>query len=190
MNSLRTCLVCRVSQEKKGLWRFVRSIDGEIRFDLRGSLPNRGAWTCAKKTCLVRAINKKLFFKDKKVLPVESHVMLSDIFLQLKKNVLSNLGLLRRQNFVEVGQKAVIQAISRPNTHVVLLAENLSQRSKDLVLRTSSAHSSVRTLICPLVMDEIGKSLGRRPTGVVALSQGRITNQILTLLDQLLELKH
>lgn len=48
---LRQCLACREMKPKSHLLRVVRSPDGEIKFDLQGKLPGRGAYLCKEKPC-------------------------------------------------------------------------------------------------------------------------------------------
>lgn len=53
---IRTCVGCRESSEKKKLTRIVRCSDGEIRIDLSGKMPGRGAYLCGAKECTAQAL--------------------------------------------------------------------------------------------------------------------------------------
>lgn len=53
---IRTCVACRESSDKKTLMRIVRGSDGDVRIDLTGKLPGRGAYLCDSKECIKLAI--------------------------------------------------------------------------------------------------------------------------------------
>ena len=42
----RTCVICRNRREKDGLFRIVRTPEGDIVFDKTGKLNGRGAYVC------------------------------------------------------------------------------------------------------------------------------------------------
>jgi predicted RNA-binding protein YlxR (DUF448 family) len=56
---LRTCVVCRVSADKRALYRLVRSPDGVIRYDPSGKAPGRGAYLCGNPVCTVQAAKRR-----------------------------------------------------------------------------------------------------------------------------------
>ncbi len=47
----RTCVGCRGRGSKRTLLRFVRTAEGIVRFDQRGSAPGRGAYVHADPAC-------------------------------------------------------------------------------------------------------------------------------------------
>ncbi len=51
----RRCVVCRNSDRKRALLRFVVAPDGEILFDVRQRAPGRGILVCPSPKCLERA---------------------------------------------------------------------------------------------------------------------------------------
>ena len=51
----RTCVICRSSAAKGALHRIVRSPDGAVRYDPSGTAPGRGAYVCARPSCLESA---------------------------------------------------------------------------------------------------------------------------------------
>ncbi|MDN3953964.1 RNase P modulator RnpM [Sporolactobacillus laevolacticus] len=57
---LRKCIACQESTEKKGLFRIVRSPEGEIFLDLTGKKNGRGAYLSKKAECIQKAKNKNL----------------------------------------------------------------------------------------------------------------------------------
>lgn len=52
---MRMCVGCREMKPKKELVRVVRPPEGDIRFDLTGKAPGRGAYICRRRECLMRA---------------------------------------------------------------------------------------------------------------------------------------
>lgn len=189
MESIRTCLVCRHKATKPELCRFVRALDGEICFDEKGALESRGAWVCAKRACLLKAFQKRLLFRGERTLPVESEAMLTHVTTRIKKNVLSRFGLLKRLNCIEVGRDQVTRIIGAKNMACVVLAKDLSPRSVEEFFHKVSDTEREKTFFSSLHMDEIGTCLGRKKTGVVALLESRITDEILLQLHKLKELE-
>jgi len=55
----RTCVVCRVSTDKRTLHRIVRSPDGVIRYDPTGSAAGRGAYLCGDPACTAQAVKRR-----------------------------------------------------------------------------------------------------------------------------------
>lgn len=189
MEISRICLVCRQKALKRDLCRFVRSADGEILFDEKGLLPHRGAWICAHRSCLVKAFRKRLLFKGERTLIVNDDAMLKGMFDQMKKGILSCFGLLKRTQKIEIGREAVKRSMSNGKAHAVVCARDLSVRSLNEMKSDAIAIKSVPILESPLLMDEMGLSLGRKKTGVVALLESRITIEILSRLDKLKRLE-
>lgn len=60
---MRTCIACREMKPKQEMTRVVKSADGEIRLDMTGKAPGRGAYICNAETCLKKLSDKKLLNK-------------------------------------------------------------------------------------------------------------------------------
>jgi len=54
----RTCVACHTVRAKRELVRVVRSPGGELRVDLRGKAPGRGAYLDPDQTCLDRGLRE------------------------------------------------------------------------------------------------------------------------------------
>lgn len=189
MDSVRTCTACRHKDDRAKLLRFVRAVDGEIRFDEKAVLPARGAWLCPKRACLVKAFDKRMLFRTEKTLPTNSQVMLSVVIERVKLSILSRLGLLRRMGQCELGRDAVKTWLKTGQAELVLLAGDLAERSireMNQAAELSGAKAVLRQ--SSFSMLELGQSLGREKTGVVALSKGRISDEILLQLGLLSDL--
>ena len=187
METIRTCLSCRKKAHKQELCRFVRSLDGEICFDEKGVLDSRGAWLCPNKACLKKAVEKRMLFRGEKTLPLNSQDLINMVFERLKKSTLANLGLLRRLGQIEAGRDVVKQRIIDGHASVIMFSKDFAERSLDEMNRVT-AGKKVQVFKTPFLMDEIGGSLGRKKTGVVALSKSRITDEILLKVNKLLEI--
>ena len=51
----RQCVGCREMKNKRDLIRVVRSPEGTISLDFKGTLPGRGAYVCPDPACLAKA---------------------------------------------------------------------------------------------------------------------------------------
>ncbi len=60
---MRMCIACREMKPKAELTRVVKSADGEIKLDVTGKAPGRGAYICNGEECLKKLQNKKLLHK-------------------------------------------------------------------------------------------------------------------------------
>ncbi len=56
----RMCVACRQMQDKKDMFRVVRTANGEILPDKTGKLAGRGAYICAKSECIVKLRKMRL----------------------------------------------------------------------------------------------------------------------------------
>jgi predicted RNA-binding protein YlxR (DUF448 family) len=57
----RMCLGCQEMKPKKELIRVVKNSEGDIKVDLSGKAPGRGAYICKSVECLDKAIKTKRF---------------------------------------------------------------------------------------------------------------------------------
>ncbi len=64
---IRTCVACRATDEKRDLLRIARQPDGSLRYDPTGKLSGRGAYLCARTTCIMLARKQKKLERSLKV---------------------------------------------------------------------------------------------------------------------------
>ncbi|MCX7951802.1 MAG: YlxR family protein [Clostridiales bacterium] len=57
----RMCLGCSEMKPKKELIRVVRNKEGEVKIDLTGKMPGRGAYICRNVSCFEKAYKAKRF---------------------------------------------------------------------------------------------------------------------------------
>jgi len=55
---VRTCVGCRQTATKDDLLRFVKTEAGDLRVDVNGRIPGRGAYVCLNADCLWQALKK------------------------------------------------------------------------------------------------------------------------------------
>ncbi len=71
---IRTCIACRETDEKRDLLRVVRQPDGILRYDPKGKISGRGAYVCARVTCIALARKQKKLERSLKVSSVPEEV--------------------------------------------------------------------------------------------------------------------
>lgn len=60
----RMCIGCQEMKPKKELIRVVKNSEGNIKVDLTGKAPGRGAYICKDEECLKKAIKAKRLEKN------------------------------------------------------------------------------------------------------------------------------
>ena len=75
---IRTCVACRETDEKRDLLRVVRQPDGILSYDPKGKLSGRGAYVCARPSCIALARKQKKLERSLKVSSVPE-----DVFVEL-----------------------------------------------------------------------------------------------------------
>lgn len=78
----RKCIACQERGDKKTLVRVVKNKEGEIFLDKTGRANGRGAYVCATKACLEKAIKSKALNRAFKV-NVEDEVY-SNLIIELE----------------------------------------------------------------------------------------------------------
>jgi predicted RNA-binding protein YlxR (DUF448 family) len=182
--SVRSCLVCRVKGDKSKLLRFVRAPDGEICFDEKEIVNQRGNWVCANKSCLLVAFKKRMLFRAERTLSTEPLAMIANINSRLKKSILSRLGLLCELGRIEVGKCATLAMLNQGNAQILVLANDISLGSIENITRVAKS-SCVPIVESNFCMEEMGLAVGRRKTGVVGLFKNRITDEVVFRLAKL-----
>ncbi len=64
---IRTCVACRSTDEKRDLLRIVRLAEGTVCYDIRGTLSGRGAYLCARRSCIQTAQKQRRLERALKV---------------------------------------------------------------------------------------------------------------------------
>jgi hypothetical protein len=133
---------------------------------------------------LKKALERKAFQRAFET-PVAANyeALCDDIKNRLQAMVLMNLGLAWRAGQCEVGRLRSAQDVGRNEASFVMLAHDLSERSKKECLE-SKMFEGACILVGPS-MTLVGRALSRDETGVVALRKGRISERVVADLKRL-----
>jgi predicted RNA-binding protein YlxR (DUF448 family) len=210
----RTCVACRTSSPKEVMLRFARAPDGTVGFDVRARLPGRGAWTCAKDACVKKAVEasakggglERAF--DDKVL-AKADELAAQVRATLEDEALRGLGLLKKSGRLGAGRADVARAFADGRVTALVLACDLSERSRREVMERvqgegpvrrrsdadgeavkvegapEKAKASVLSVVTVASQERLGGAIGRKPTGVLALLDGPRAAHVLSDLERL-----
>ena len=93
---------------------------------------------------------------------------------------------MRRLGQCETGRDAVKSLVDAKKAAVVLFASDFSERSiREVKENLGDNPDQLPLLHSPFSMEEMGNCLGRKKTGVVALSKSRITEEIVVKMNML-----
>lgn len=157
----RMCVACRASAPRQEMLRFARAPDGALAFDVRARAEGRGAWTCASAACVTRALERGAFERAFEAPVVVEGDLLARVRAVLRDEVLTGLGLVRKAGALVAGRDEVARAAAEGRAAALVLAEDLSERSRGDV----RAEAQVR--VSGPAMADIGAAIGRKPTGVL-----------------------
>ncbi len=163
---VRTCIVCRSSGQTEAFLRFARAPDGAVGFDVAEKLPGRGAWLCAKASCLDKATDVKHggFARAFDAAVVfDGKALRDDVRATLRARVVERLGLARRRGALVLGREAALQ--EQPKLVAIGLAADLSQNSRDELTERATV-----PLVTLPTMAELTAAVGHdREVGVVGI---------------------
>ncbi len=71
---LRMCLGCQEMKPKKELLRIVKTPEGLLEYDPSSKKNGRGAYLCANKECLAKALKQHRFEKTFSIKPAEEMI--------------------------------------------------------------------------------------------------------------------
>jgi predicted RNA-binding protein YlxR (DUF448 family)/ribosomal protein L7Ae-like RNA K-turn-binding protein len=179
MPAERRCLGCSRIRPREELIRMVRTPEGGVVFDITGRLPGRGAWLCPDRKCLTAAMkSRKLswtYHKETKAPSVEE--ALADLAGLLRRRALSLVGIAARSGALVSGHDAVAEALERREAHLLLLAADLADRTRDdLAKRAGEAPRFVLG-----TMEELGKAMGHPDRGTAAITNPSLAGSITEL---------
>lgn len=178
----RTCVACRASRPRDEMLRFARAPDGALGFDVRARLPGRGAWTCARPECVRRAVEKGGFERAFEAPVLARPAPLADaVAAALGGEVSAGLGLLRRAGRLAAGRDDVARALEAGTVTAFVLSSDLSERTR----RDVEARAGGLPVVTGPAQAEVGRAVGRKPTGVLGLLGGPRAELVLADLRRL-----
>ena len=80
---MRMCLCCREMKPKRELVRVVLNKEGEIRMDLTGKAPGRGAYLCREAECVAKLQKTRALDRG------FSRPVSEEVYQQLQKELMS-----------------------------------------------------------------------------------------------------
>jgi len=175
----RTCLGCRESVDQGELMRFVLSPEGQLLADYRRKLPGRGAYTCIRRDCLFRAIEKGGFARSfKRCLQVDGEAIHQQVLQQQRQAIESLVGMARKAGQSLGGSNLVMGELQRQcDIALVLLACDVSDGIGAKVRRVAGN----RPVMGPEWLDKcrMGQLCGRAERSVLAFRTGPIAEKLL-----------
>jgi len=176
-------------QPAEDLLRFVRAPHGEVGFDVAGKMDGRGAWTCSRRACVEKAMDKGGFQRVFGETVVRPSANLSELVQgTMEKEVLAQIGLAFRSGRCRVGRTQVFGLLAEEEAHAVIVSADLAKRSLREVMQEIDGRDPKPRLVIGPSQSEIGKALGKPSTGVLALRSGPLTKRLtqnLRLLGQI-----
>ena len=154
--------------------RFVVAPDGRLVGDPLMKLPGRGAHTCPKSACLRRAVERGGFarsLKQRVVLPRAEELIAHAGSASLRR-CHELLGLLRRGDHIVPGARPVQEYLKQGELGLVLVARDHSERSAADVLRAAERSGAICVRFS--TAEALGRSIGRKLTGVLGCHPGRL----------------
>ncbi len=95
----------------------------------------------------------------------------------MKNKLLSLMGIAMKARKLEYGYDTVSKSIISKNAKLIIMASDLSQKSKRNIVLLSEKYK-VETLDINITMDEVYKSIGRK-TGIVCINDVGFAEKIL-----------
>ena len=177
----RRCTACRSESRQATLIRLV-TIDGEgLAVDLRGRLPGRGAYACARAKCLLSALKGAAARSlRQRVRASAPNDRLNEVEAGLLRLVREGLSLTARRQGLTIGLRETLQDLS---SGPIVAAKDCSERTRKMV------DQSMRDVYVLGTQEELGQWAGRGPTGVLGLSGGPAARRLINDLARLCSLR-
>ncbi len=182
----RKCLLTGLNIDKKELIRFVIDPEKNLIADLDQSLPGRGYWVKANRQVILKAFERKIFFKKiKDNISINSN-LLELMEEQIKQKLIQQISLSRKAGKTVFGFEK-IKSLSLNNTISLLIqATDGSKREKKRILTKS----------VPKILDnclnsaELGKPFGREKVIHCAILKSSFIEKIIFNANRLNNLKN
>ncbi len=166
----RSCVACRKTAPKQELVRFVLGPDQTIVMDFHGKLPGRGAWLCPDKQCFELARKRKGFGRAFKTGVVfEAKVAFDRLQEQADQALGQSVGLARKAGRLIVGGDEVERALDRASVQLVLLATDVSERTRRRFETLARVHDV--KVAYARTKTAWGETLAKAPCGVLAVTE-------------------
>ncbi|MGC6493026.1 MAG: DUF448 domain-containing protein [Myxococcota bacterium] len=182
----RTCIV---SGEPLGPHQGIRLVlgpDGALVVDTKGTLPGRGAWIRPHQDVLrllpqrIRRVEKKLGMRA-----LDPARLVEQLRASVLAGCMHGISLGAAAGRVIGGQERVAALAHDGALSWMVLSRSLAARTLE---KMRSVHSDEKTVIVDISLDELGRRMGRMPTGVVGVLGGSATKPLRRQLRRLVDL--
>jgi len=165
--------------------------EGRPFVDILGRAPGRGVYV--EPEALTEALGPKAMGrafrgKAKTLTAEEIEAVIASTRTRLEARILELFGLCRRAGGVTVGMDAVLGDIERGKARVVVLAKDLSDRSRDRVIEGLAGTGAERRTVpryFVATVAEIGHALGRDVVGIVAIGHPVFASRVVAEAERL-----
>lgn len=97
----------------------------------------------------------------------------------MNDKLLSLLGIARRAGRLSLGFDSAEEAIKKGKSRLLILASDLSERSKNAIIKTAQLQS-IRTIVLDVTMDKLGTAVGKT-TGIISVNDRGFAEKMKTL---------
>jgi len=181
----RTCIVSRETHPREALLRFVLSPEGEVVFDLKGTLPGRGAWVKPERAALQEAIARRAFSRAFRAQARVPDDLLAQVVAQLKEAAVSTLSMARKAGQAVAGFEKVREALREGDAAVIIEAVDGAEDGRRKVLALAQAANAGATLVETLDSRELGLAFGRERVIHAAMKPGGLARKFTGLARKL-----
>ncbi len=166
----RTCAACRKVGPSESMVRWVRSDDGSVVPDLKGSGFGRGCWLHPRVQCLAKLV-PALSRSFRAPITTSPEAAVELLRSAADKRVRDLLGTARRQRKLALGSAAVEDVLGSGEACLVVVAQDARAAAETSQVRRAVAEG----LACAWGSKErMGRIVGRPEVGVVAILDDRL----------------
>jgi uncharacterized protein len=183
----RSCVACRRKTAAARLLRLAATPDGGIALDWRRNLGGRGAYVCARRECVERALSGRRLsraLRRRVVLPSADEVLRSALRAR-ERQLRTLLSSARGAGDIEIGAEAARRASTDGRGALLLLAADGSRRDElaDVAGRGGVETRSVPSKSC------LGDLLGHGIASAAVLIDEGIAEAVARSLDEMRDLR-
>ena len=173
----RTCIVTRRTAPRAELLRFVLSPDGEVVFDVKGTLPGRGAWVAPERGVLEEAVRRRAFARAFRAQVKVADDLPRQVLAQLKDAALSALSLARKAGQAVAGFEKVREALRNGEAALLIEAADGARDGREKILRLARAVAPGVAVVNVFNSQELGLAFGRERVIHAAMKPGGLARK-------------
>jgi len=178
-------VACRNRGSKEELVRLVAPEGGGLLVDVDQRLEGRGVYLCPRRECMREAVKKERIPKalKRRLEGITPEALESLIYETHRDRFFSLIQFCRKVGRLIMGREAVEKELKRGRVCLLLLAEDLSARSKRIF----------ENPMVPLVevgrLEEYGEAFSTRPVGVLAVTEVGLARRLFFVAEKLRQME-